>query len=79
MVDRYLEMVREEAPDAVLISGDIGEATDVVGYLEQFDDVLQLPMYFVWGITITPNGASPSSAAHRHSSSQHTHCRTSRS
>jgi hypothetical protein len=79
VVDRYLEMVREKAPDAVLISGDIGEATDVVGYLEQIDDVLQLPVYFGWGITITPNGASPSSAAHLDSSSQHTHCRTSRS
>jgi predicted phosphohydrolase len=48
-VDSYLEMVKAESPDAVLISGDIGEATDVIGFLERIDDILHLPVFFVLG------------------------------
>jgi Icc protein len=35
--------------DAVVISGDIGESTDVEGYLREMEDVLQRPIYFVLG------------------------------
>ncbi len=35
--------------DAVLISGDIAEAHDVIGYLKDMDDAWEVPIYFVLG------------------------------
>jgi Icc protein len=48
-VERFLEAIKAKAPDAVLISGDIGEADSVVRFLERIDSVLGLPVYFVLG------------------------------
>jgi predicted MPP superfamily phosphohydrolase len=41
--------IMEERPDAVLISGDIGEAHDLAGYLLTLENRLQFPIYFVLG------------------------------
>ncbi len=35
--------------DALLVGGDIGEAPDVVGFLERLDDAVERPIYFVLG------------------------------
>ena len=48
-IERFLDSVRLQSPDAVLISGDIGEATDVLDFLQLIDDTLGLPVYFVLG------------------------------
>ena len=37
------------SPDAVLVSGDIGESTDVAGYLQEMAEVVRRPVYFVLG------------------------------
>ena len=49
LTDEFLQEVRAGEPDAVLISGDISEAHDLRHYLEQIDDLLQRPIYFVLG------------------------------
>lgn len=36
-------------PDAVLIGGDIGEASDIGCYLRILEEKLQMPIYFVLG------------------------------
>ena len=36
-------------PQGVLIGGDIAESHDLVDHLQQIDDELQLPVYFVLG------------------------------
>lgn len=48
-LDVFCDCVAGEEPDAVLIGGDIGEANDVVGYLEFIDDRLKRPLHFVLG------------------------------
>ncbi|MFC1960355.1 metallophosphoesterase family protein [Chloroflexota bacterium] len=48
-IDRFLDNVREDGPDVVLLSGDIGEAYSVIGYLEHIQQHLQRPIYFVLG------------------------------
>ena len=48
-VESFLNEVRSLAADAVLITGDIAEARDVVQYLEHIDEALQTPIYFVLG------------------------------
>ena len=45
----FLDCVAASDPDAVLIGGDIGEARDVVDYLNLIDARLQRPVYFVLG------------------------------
>ena len=45
---QFLEKVKEAA-DAVAISGDIGEGTDVAQYLLEMADVVKKPIYFVLG------------------------------
>lgn len=45
----FLDRVRDARADAVVITGDIGEAADVCEYLTQIDDALQCPIYFVLG------------------------------
>ncbi len=49
MMAEFFHHLRESAPDVVLISGDIAEATDVAYYLAMIDDELQRPVYFVLG------------------------------
>lgn len=43
------DAVRDSKVDAVAISGDVAEAHDVVSSLEQIDDALERPVYFVLG------------------------------
>jgi 3',5'-cyclic AMP phosphodiesterase CpdA len=47
--DNFLSRVRASEPDAVLLTGDIGEARSVVPLLERLDDAVQRPIYFVLG------------------------------
>jgi len=48
-IEALIESIRRSEPDGVLISGDIGEAHDVLGYLERLDTGLGCPIYFVLG------------------------------
>jgi len=48
-VDRLCLRIRDEEAGAVLISGDIAEAPDVVTYLEYLDRWLDRPIFFVLG------------------------------
>ncbi len=48
-VQTFLCHVNQYGLDAVIITGDIGEAADVVRYLESIDDALARPVYFVLG------------------------------
>ena len=41
--------IQDAQPDAVLIGGDIGHATDVVTYLQLLHQLLRLPIFFVLG------------------------------
>lgn len=45
----FLARVRAAEPDAVLISGDVGEARDVVAFLNQIALAWPCPVYFVLG------------------------------
>lgn len=45
----FLRRVAESKPDAVLVSGDIAEATDVASYLRQMAGAIDRPIYFVLG------------------------------
>jgi Icc protein len=47
--EQFFAAVRAENPDAVLLTGDIGEADNVVRWLERLDDALTRPIYFVLG------------------------------
>ncbi|MDA1051523.1 MAG: metallophosphoesterase [Planctomycetota bacterium] len=49
LVERLLDEVDAAAPDAVLISGDIGESQNVERYLSRFAARLICPVYFVLG------------------------------
>ena len=46
---KFVRSIRIAKPDAVLISGDIGEAQSVCSYLADLDAALQIPIYFVLG------------------------------
>ena len=48
-VDALCRSVLAQGADAVLLTGDIAEAPDVVGHLEGLDARLRLPLYFVLG------------------------------
>ncbi len=48
-VRAFLDRVAASGPDAVLIGGDIGEARDLVDYLNLIEAHLQCPVYFVLG------------------------------
>jgi 3',5'-cyclic-AMP phosphodiesterase len=48
-VDALCRRVRDEGVDAVLISGDVGEAPDVDAYLELLGRRIDRPIYFVLG------------------------------
>jgi len=45
---RFLESVSDQA-DAVAISGNIGESHDITGFLQEMDEVVEKPIYFVLG------------------------------
>lgn len=48
-VEAFCDRIASERPDAVLVGGDIGEASDVVDYLQFLADRLKRPIYFVLG------------------------------
>ncbi len=48
-VENFLADVAAMKLDGVLLSGDIGDARTVTRLLEQIDDALQIPLYFVLG------------------------------
>ena len=48
-VEGFMHEVSEVPCDAILLSGDIGEAPNVVEYLNQLDTLVQKPIYFVLG------------------------------
>jgi Icc protein len=48
-VTEFLISVAESRPDAVLIGGDVGEATDVCHYLDRIHELIAAPTYFVLG------------------------------
>ncbi|MCP4692550.1 MAG: phosphoesterase [Desulfobacterales bacterium] len=45
----FIKGIAREAPDALLLAGDIGEADSVEAYLRMFEDELRLPVYFILG------------------------------
>lgn len=45
----FLREVAAVAADAIIITGDIAEAPELCGYLEEFDDAVSRPTYFVLG------------------------------
>jgi Icc protein len=46
---RFIEDLAERPVDAWLLSGDLGEAPTVGAYLQEFDTLLPVPLYFVLG------------------------------
>jgi predicted MPP superfamily phosphohydrolase len=48
-LDAFLQNLSRETAGCFLISGDIGEADSVAGYLEQMAAILKRPIYFVLG------------------------------
>lgn len=46
-VDAFCDRVANAQPEAVLVGGDIGEATDVEKYLQLLAARLERPLYFV--------------------------------
>ncbi len=49
VVDAFFQEVASELPDAVLLTGDVGEADSVVPYLLALGERLPCPIYFVLG------------------------------
>ncbi|MCC7085434.1 MAG: metallophosphoesterase family protein [Pirellulales bacterium] len=47
--ERFFAAVRETQADAIVLTGDIGEARSLVPWLERIDDALRRPIYFVLG------------------------------
>jgi Icc protein len=45
----FLDRVNEQRPDAVLLSGDIAESSDVGSFLCRLQDAFGVPLYFVLG------------------------------
>lgn len=45
----YYEKIISVNPDAVVITGDIGESGDIPNYLSEMYDVIKVPIYFVLG------------------------------
>ena len=48
-LDAFLQSLSRETADCFLVSGDIGEADSLVGYLEEMTAILKRPIYFVLG------------------------------
>ncbi len=46
---RFYAQIREQELDAVLLSGDIGEANSVMQFLTEIESSLSVPIYFVLG------------------------------
>src|SRR6185436_14728975 len=48
-MEKFFTLVRSSKPDAILISGDIGESTRLEWYLRQMETRFGCPIYFVLG------------------------------
>lgn len=48
-LNAFLKSLKAKAPDALFISGDIGEANSVARYLRKMESELSVPIYFVLG------------------------------
>ena len=48
-VDEFLASVAQARPDAVVVSGDIGESHNICNYLERMQELIPAPIYFVLG------------------------------
>lgn len=48
-IETFLQSVIAQQPDALIISGDIGEAPSVYDYLRRIAETLRIPIYFVLG------------------------------
>ena len=48
-MEKFISRVVAARPDAVLLGGNIAEASDLFKYLRQMARALQLPIYFVLG------------------------------
>lgn len=48
-VDAFVNTLKQEQPDGVLVGGDIGEAPDLQIYLQFLEEKLKKPIYFVLG------------------------------
>src|SRR4030095_17203822 len=48
-MEKFYALVRGSKPDAILISGDIGESTRLEWYLRQMETRFGCPIYFVLG------------------------------
>jgi 3',5'-cyclic-AMP phosphodiesterase len=48
-IETFCQEIVEQRADALLISGDIGEAPDVAHYLSMLESRLRMPIYFVLG------------------------------
>ena len=48
-LEKFYQLINQEKPDCVLISGDIGEAPRLKYYLQQLESRLRYPIYFVLG------------------------------
>lgn len=62
-LQRFFDEIARQQPDAVLISGDIGEAQNVVFYLNMLAKHIQKPVYFVLGNHDYYNGSFADVAA----------------
>src|SRR5678816_1871937 len=48
-LEKFYQLINQEKPDRVLISGDVGEAPRLQYYLQQLESRLPYPIYFVLG------------------------------
>lgn len=48
-IDAFLQSIKSQQPNALIISGDIGEAPSVYDYLRRIATTLDIPIYFVLG------------------------------
>ena len=48
-LEKFINLIRNESPDVLLIGGDIGEAPNVSSYLQRLEQSLDSQIYFVLG------------------------------
>lgn len=48
-IETFLQSIKTQQPDSLIISGDIGEAPSIYDYLRRIANTLNIPIYFVLG------------------------------
>ena len=48
-IETFLQSIKAQQPDSLIISGDIGEGASVYDYLRRIANTLEMPIYFVLG------------------------------